>query len=75
MSPRGLLWTFVGYSTPFQIFTGAVEVLGGLFLMADFLAAPDLPRLANAIVLGRAIDARPGAILKMLWGKRRGRRG
>jgi hypothetical protein len=99
MSPMGLLWTFMGYSTPFQIFTGAVEVLGGLLLvsrrttflgalvtatamahvlalnlcfdvpvklysfhyllMAVFLAAPDLPRLAKVIVLGRALDARP----------------
>ncbi|HQR05350.1 MAG TPA: hypothetical protein PLN21_00940 [Gemmatales bacterium] len=99
MSPMGLLWTFMGYSTPYQMFTGAVEVLGGLLLvtrrttllgalvtagamtqifalnmcfdvpvklyslhylvMALFLAAPDLPRLWNAIVLGRAVEAKP----------------
>jgi hypothetical protein len=34
MSPMGLLWTFMGFSTPFQIFTGAVEVLGGLLLVS-----------------------------------------
>ncbi len=33
MSPMGLLWTFMGFSTPYQMFTGAVEVLGGLLLI------------------------------------------
>ena len=32
MSPMGLLWTFMGYSPSFQIFTGAIEVLAGLLL-------------------------------------------
>jgi hypothetical protein len=32
MSPMGLLWTFMGYSTSYQVFTGAVEVLAGLLL-------------------------------------------
>jgi hypothetical protein len=32
MSPMGLLWTFMGYSTSYQMFTGAVEVLAGLLL-------------------------------------------
>ena len=32
MSPMGLLWTFMGFSTPYQMFTGAVEVSGGLLL-------------------------------------------
>ncbi len=32
MSPMGLLWTFMGYSPSYQIFTGAVEVLAGLLL-------------------------------------------
>jgi hypothetical protein len=34
MSPMGLLWTFMGYSTSYQSFTGAVEVLAGLLLTA-----------------------------------------
>ena len=34
MSPMGLLWTFMGFSTPYQIFTGSVEVLGGLLLIS-----------------------------------------
>lgn len=98
MSPMGLLWTFMGYSTPYQMFTGAVEVLGGLLLfsrrttflgslvtigamtqifalnmcfdvpvklysfhyliMAIFLAAPDLPRLFNVLILNRAVEAK-----------------
>jgi hypothetical protein len=32
MSPMGLLWTFMGFSPAYQMFTGAVEVLGGLLL-------------------------------------------
>ncbi len=98
MSPMGLLWTFMGFSPSYQIFTGAIEVLGGLLLttrrttllgalvtmaamtqifvlnmcfdvpvklyslnyllMAMFLAAPDLPRLASVLVLGNAVPAK-----------------
>ena len=32
MSPMGLLWTFMGFSPTYQIFTGAIEVLAGLLL-------------------------------------------
>lgn len=32
-SPMGLLWTFMGYSTGYNLFTGLVETLGGLFLL------------------------------------------
>ena len=32
MSPMGLLWTFMGFSPSFQIFTGAIETLAGLLL-------------------------------------------
>jgi hypothetical protein len=99
MSPMGLLWTFMGFSTPYQMFCGAVEVLAGsllitrrttlmgalvtiaamtqvfvlnmcfdvpvklysfnYLLMAFFLAAPDLPRLVKALVLGLAVEAKP----------------
>ncbi len=31
-SPMGLLWTFMGYSTPFNVFAGALESVGALFL-------------------------------------------
>lgn len=32
ISPMGLLWTFMGFSPTYQIFTGAVEVVAGLLL-------------------------------------------
>jgi hypothetical protein len=31
-SPMGLLWTMMGYSTPYNVFTGGIEVLGGMLL-------------------------------------------
>jgi hypothetical protein len=31
-SPMGLLWTFMGFSQPYNIFTGLCEFLGGVFL-------------------------------------------
>ncbi len=31
-SPMGLLWTFMGYSKGYNLFTGGAEVLGGLLL-------------------------------------------
>src|SRR5215218_1345583 len=33
-SPMRLLWTFMGASIPYVIFTGAAEILGGLLLVA-----------------------------------------
>ena len=33
MSLQGLLWTTTGASTPYQVFTGIVEVAAGLFLL------------------------------------------
>ena len=32
LSPMGLLWTFMGYSTAYNIFAGVGEVLGGILL-------------------------------------------
>jgi len=94
-SPMGLVWTFMGVSASYMVFTGASEMLGGillvfrrtvllgalvcigvmsnvvminfsydvpvklysshLLLMAVFLAAPDLKRLANLLVLNRPV--------------------
>src|SRR5262249_20462643 len=34
LSLQGFLWTSIGVSQPYQIFTGVVEVLGGLLLLA-----------------------------------------
>jgi uncharacterized membrane protein YphA (DoxX/SURF4 family) len=33
-SPMGLLWTFMGHSKTYTIFTGFAELLGGLFLLS-----------------------------------------
>jgi uncharacterized membrane protein YphA (DoxX/SURF4 family) len=33
MSPMGLLWTFMGYSLPYNLFTGAAECVGGALLL------------------------------------------
>jgi uncharacterized membrane protein YphA (DoxX/SURF4 family) len=33
MSPMGLLWTFMGYSLPYNVFTGAAECVGGALLL------------------------------------------
>src|SRR5215471_16601749 len=32
-SPMGILWTFIGASAPFEIFTGFAELLGGVLLL------------------------------------------
>ena len=32
-SPMGLLWRFMGYSEPYTVFAGILEVLGGMFLI------------------------------------------
>jgi hypothetical protein len=34
LTPMGLLWDFMGHSSPYQMFTGAVEVLAGLLLVS-----------------------------------------
>jgi hypothetical protein len=108
-SPMGILWTFMGASIPYIIFTGAAEMLGGLLLavrrttllgalvcigvlsnvvmlnlsydvpvklysshlllMAVFLAAPDLGRLANLFIWHRRVTpAEP----RPLFASRRG---
>jgi hypothetical protein len=108
-SPMGLLWTFMGASIPYIIFTGAAEMLGGLLLaarrttllgalvcigvlsnvvmlnlsydvpvklysshlllMAVFLVAPDLERLAGLFVWNRPV---PAAGQRPLFASRRG---
>jgi uncharacterized membrane protein YphA (DoxX/SURF4 family) len=32
-SPMGLLWTFMGHSSPYKLFTGVAETLGGCLLL------------------------------------------
>ena len=110
-SPMKLLWTFMGASIPYVIFTGAAEMLGGLLLvarrttllgalvcigvlsnvvllnlsydvpvklysshlllMAVFLAAPDLRRLASLFVWNRRV---PPAEQRPLFASRRANR-
>ncbi|MFL6201531.1 MAG: hypothetical protein ACJ76J_20350 [Thermoanaerobaculia bacterium] len=110
-SPMKLLWTFMGASIPYVIFTGAAEMLGGLLLvarrttllgalvcigvlsnvvmlnfsydvpvklysshlllMAVFLAAPDLRRLASLFVWNRRV---PPAEQRPLFASRQGNR-
>ena len=49
-SPMGLLWTFLGASKPYQIFTGITELLGGLLLMSR--RTTSLGALVTAGVMG-----------------------
>jgi hypothetical protein len=110
-SPMKLLWTFMGASIPYVIFTGAAEMLGGLLLvarrtallgalvciavmsnvvmlnlsydvpvklhsshlllMAVFLAAPDLRRLAGLFVRNLRV---PPAEQRPLFASRQGNR-
>jgi len=48
-SPMGLLWTFMGYSAAYTIFSGAAEVLSGTLLL--FRRTTTLGALASAAVL------------------------
>lgn len=46
-SPMGLLWTFMGFSEPYNLFTGSAEMLGGILL-----AFPQLTTLGLLVSLG-----------------------
>jgi uncharacterized membrane protein YphA (DoxX/SURF4 family) len=48
-SPMGLLWTFMGASTPYTVFAGAMEVLGGVLLF--FRRTTTLGALVTAAVM------------------------
>jgi hypothetical protein len=60
MSPMGLLWTFMGYSTPYNIFAGCMECLGGMLLffrrttMAGALVL--VPVMTNVVLLNFCYD-------------------
>ncbi len=60
MSPMGLLWTFMGFSPSYQIFTGAIEVLAGLLLTTrrtTFLGAlAALAAMTQVFVLNMCFD-------------------
>jgi uncharacterized membrane protein YphA (DoxX/SURF4 family) len=52
-SPAGLLWAFMGYSVPYQIFGGAAEVVPGLLLL--FRRTTTLGSLMAAAVLANVV--------------------
>ena len=52
-SPMGLLWTFIGYSKAYTIFSGAAEVLGGALLLIRRTAT--LGAMASAVVLANIV--------------------
>ena len=60
MSPMGLLWTFMGYSAAYNVFTGLAEVTGGALLLSrrtTSLGALVLTAvLANVVVLNYCYD-------------------
>lgn len=59
-SPMGLAWTFVGASPAFSIFTGTVEVLGGLLLLfrrtTVFGTLFSMTVIANILVMNLCYD-------------------
>lgn len=59
-SPMGLLWTFMGTSAPYQMFTGAGELLGGLLLFqrrtAVLGALVSIAVLAQVLALNLCFD-------------------
>ncbi len=48
-SPMGLLWTFMGYSTAYVVFSGLAETIGGTLLL--FRRTTTLGAMASAAVL------------------------
>lgn len=52
-SPMGLLWTFMGYSTAYNVFTGGAELLGGLLLF--FRRTTTLGALVTAAVMSNVV--------------------
>lgn len=60
MSPMGMLWTFMGASKPYTIFTGLVEVLGSVLLLwrrtAVIGALVVAAAMTNVVVLNFTYD-------------------
>jgi len=59
-SPMGLLWTFMGYSTPYNVFTGMVETAAGVLLMVPRLttlgALLSIGAMGNVFMLNMSYD-------------------
>jgi hypothetical protein len=60
VSMQGLMWTFVGASPPYQIFTGVVELLAGLLLILPWTttlgAAIALASMLQVLVMNLSYD-------------------
>ncbi len=59
-SPMGLLWTFMGYSRGYNLFTGGVEMLGGALLFIPRLttlgALVSAAAMTNVFILNMCYD-------------------
>ncbi len=59
-SPMGLLWTFMGYSQPYTVFTGLLEFVGGLLLLTrrttTFGAMLTFGVMANVMMMNYCYD-------------------
>ena len=59
-SPMGLLWTFMGHSAPYNVFSGLAEVLGGLLLLfrrtATLGALILIAVMSNVVMLNFSYD-------------------
>jgi uncharacterized membrane protein YphA (DoxX/SURF4 family) len=59
-SPMGLLWTFMGYSKSYNIFTGLVEMVGGALVIVPRLATLgaliSVAAMANVFILNMSYD-------------------
>ena len=59
-SPMGLLWTFMGYSTPYNFFTGMVETMAGALLIVPRLstlgALLSIGAMGNVFMLNMSYD-------------------
>ena len=53
VEPMALLWTFMGYSRPYSIFAGSLEVLGGVLLL--FKRTTTLGALIVAAVMANVV--------------------
>jgi hypothetical protein len=59
-SPMRLLWAFMGYSTAFNMFTGSVEIIGGLLLLfrksTTLGALISIAALSNVVMMNLCFD-------------------
>ena len=70
-SPMALLWNFMGFSTPYTIFVGAAEVLGGLLLLfrrtTTLGALVVLAVMSNVVMLNFCYDVPVKLYSVHLW--------